>query len=573
MQENIKELRAEISACKRTEETLARLNRHLQTLYECNRALIHATNESELLQSICEILVKIGGLRMVWVGYREFDEQKTIRPIAQAGHDEGYVASVKVTWADTERGRGPAGVAIRTGKVCSIQDVQTDMGFAPWRTEALSRGYLSCVALPLLSDGEPFGALGLYASEPGAFNEQALEQFTELANNLAFGAMALRTRRERNCAEEKLRRSEAYLAEGQRLSHTGSWAWVIATGEIFWSQEMYRIFGLDPATAKLNINSIVQYRHPEDRDFVQRTFDVAIRERKDFEIESRIICPDGAIKQLHTVGHPFFDETGSLTEFIGVVMDVSEQRRTEGALREAQSELARVARATMMGELTTSIAHEVNQPLAAVVTNANACFRWLAAEPPNFDEARAAVQRIVRDGNRASEVITHIRSLLKKGRSLKTRLNVNDVIHEVVALARSEVRQRGATLQTDLAADLPLVFADRVQLQQLLMNLVMNALDAMNTETCRSRLLRLHTRAHESNAILVAVQDSGIGLEAKQMERLFEAFYTTKPEGLGLGLSISRSIVEAHGGRLWAVLNDGPGATFQFTLPIEHEET
>ena len=550
------------------EETLAGMRRNLQTLYQCNRALIHATEEYELLQSVCQILVEVGGLRMVWIGYRQFDQEKTIRPVAIAGYDEGYVETVKGTWADSERGHGPLGTAVRTGKPCWTKDIRGDANFATWKGEALKRGYGSSIALPLMSDGEPFGAFSLYAAKPDAFDESTLEQLTELANNLAYGVMALRTRKERKHAEDKLRRSETYLVEGERLSHTGSWALNISSGEVFWSQEIYRIFGLASGTA-LNTDLLTQFRHPEDRLFVRQTIETAIREGRDFEMDSRVVLPEGLVKHVHTVGHPVFNESGELTEFIGVVMDTTERKRSEEALREAQAELARVARATTMGELTASIAHEVNQPLAAVVTNANACLRWLAAETPDLDEARAAAQRIVRNGNRASDVIARIRGFLKKGEPITVQLGVNDVVREIIMLTQGEVLRRDASLLTELADGLPAVSADRVQLQQLLLNLMMNALDAMSAVTDRPRVLRIRTSTYESAVILVAFRDSGVGLNPEQMERLFEAFYTTKPEGMGMGLSISRSIVEMHGGRLWATPNDGPGATFQFTLPIE----
>ena len=544
------------------------MRRNLQTLYQCNRALIRATEEYELLRSVCQILVDVGGLRMVWIGYRQFDQENSIRPVAIAGYDEGYVETVKGTWANSERGHGPLGTAIRTGKPCWTRDIRRDANFAIWKGEALKRGYGSSIALPLRSDGEPFGAFSLYATEPDAFNENTLEQFTELANNLAYGVMALRTREERKQAEDKLRRSESYLVEGERLSHTGSWALNISSGELFWSQENYRIFGLDSGTP-LNRDLLTQFDHPDDRLFVKQTIDSAICEGRDFEMDSRIVLPNGSVKHVHTVGHPVFNESGDLTEFIGVVMDTTERKRSGEALREAQAELARVARATTMGELTASIAHEVNQPLAAVVINAGACLRWLAAETPNLDEARAAVREIVRDGNRASDVIARIRGLLKKGEPVTVQLSVNDVVREIIMLTQGEVLRRDASLLTELADGLPAVLADRVQLQQLLLNLMMNALDAMSAVTDRPRVLRIRTSTYDPATILVALRDSGVGLNPGQMERLFEAFYTTKSEGMGMGLSISRSIVEMHGGRLWATPNDGFGATFQFTLPIE----
>jgi len=263
------------------------------------------------------------------------------------------------------------------------------------------------------------------------------------------------------------------------------------------------------------------------------------------------------------------DEQGRPVAVLQTNNDITERKRAEEAWREAQAELAHITRITTMGELTASIAHEVNQPLAAVVTNGNACLRWLAAVPPNFDEARSAIHRIVRDATRASDVIARIRALVKKDKSVARRLDVNDLLREIVELTQSEVARRGASLQANLGANLPAVTGDRVQLQQVLLNLIINAVDAMSALTDRPRVVRIGAHEAESKSILIAVEDSGVGLNPEQAARLFDAFYTTKAAGLGMGLSISRSIVEAHGGKLWATPNEGPGATFQFTLPIE----
>ena len=240
-----------------------------------------------------------------------------------------------------------------------------------------------------------------------------------------------------------------------------------------------------------------------------------------------------------------------------------------GALQLAQAELAHVTRVMTMGELTASIAHEVNQPLAGVVANGSACLRWLATRPPNLDEARTAIQRIIRDGSRAVGVLTRVRALVKKGEPAKERLDVNGVIDEILALTEGEVRRNNVSLQTDLAANLPAIIGDRVQLQQVILNLIINGIEAMNTIKDRERVLRIRTARQNPDGVLVAVKDSGIGLAPAQFERIFEAFYTTKQEGLGMGLSISRSIVENHAGRLWASPNDGSGATFQFTIPLQ----
>ena len=372
---------------------------------------------------------------------------------------------------------------------------------------------------------------------------------------------------ERRRAEEELRRSEAYLSEGQRISHTGSWGWNVATGELFWSQEHFRIFGFDPEAAKPSYAMFLERIHPNDRTFVEQAVNWAIRERTDFELDYRIVLADGSTKYLQSLGHPVIGESGDLVEFVGTVIDATERKGAEEALREAQAELAHVTRAMTMGELAASIAHEINQPLAAVVTNGGACLRWLAGESPNLYEAREAAQRVIREGNRANEVITGIRALMRKTDTEKTRLDMNEVIEEVILLTRSETTRRGVTVRMELAADLPPVFGDRVQLQQLMLNLLMNGIEAMAAVNDRPRELLIQSRSHESDRMLIAVQDCGMGIAMEDLEKIFDAFYTTKSQGMGMGLAICRSIIEAHGGRLWATPNEGEGATIQFTLP------
>jgi signal transduction histidine kinase len=256
-----------------------------------------------------------------------------------------------------------------------------------------------------------------------------------------------------------------------------------------------------------------------------------------------------------------FNTSGDLVEMVGTNMDVTERKRAEEALREAQADFAHVTRVTTMGELTASIAHEVNQPLAAVITNGNAGLRWLAADPPILDEALECLRRIIRDGNRASDVIARLRALVKKSAPAKARLDLSETIQEVLAMIDPEARRHRVSVRTNLAAGLPPVRGDRLQVQQVILNLVMNGIEAMYPVTDRTREVCIWSQRHEADTVLVAVQDTGIGLDPKNMARLFDAFFTTKPGGMGVGLSISRTIVEAHGGRLWATPNDGPGAT------------
>jgi C4-dicarboxylate-specific signal transduction histidine kinase len=249
--------------------------------------------------------------------------------------------------------------------------------------------------------------------------------------------------------------------------------------------------------------------------------------------------------------------------------EIAEREAAEEGLIRAQAEIARIARITTMGELVASIAHELNQPLGSIVTSGDACLRWLTAKPPNLDEVRQAVEAIIRDGTRASSVLVRIRGLLRRGERLRERSDINDIISEVIALSHSELRRNGASLRTEMPGNLPSIVVDRVLLQQVILNLIMNAVDAMRAVSDRARVLRIRTEEQSSGSIVVLVQDSGVGLDPKHSSRMFEAFFTTKADGIGMGLTISRSIIEAHGGRLWAVANGEPGSTFCFTLPID----
>jgi PAS domain S-box-containing protein len=380
---------------------------------------------------------------------------------------------------------------------------------------------------------------------------------------------------DRKRAEEALRRSEGYLAEAQRLTRTGSWAWNAATRHsVYWSQENYRLFGFDPEGGIPSDEAFYQRIHPEDRDRVRRE---VFLERPDegshFDVEFRIVLPDGAIKYVRSTGHPVRNISGDLLEYVGTSIDVTERKRAEEErerLRQAQTDLAHVNRVTTMGELTASLAHEVNQPIAAAVTNANTCLRWLAGDCPNVEEARAAATRIVKDGMRAAEIISRTRVLFKKGTPQRELVDVNEAIREMIVLLRGETTRFNILVRTELAADLPQVMGDRVQLQQVMMNLIMNSIDAMKGVD-GARELEIKSQQAENEQVLVSVSDTGVGLPVQQADQIFNAFFTTKFQGTGMGLSISRSIVESHGGRLWAADNSPRGASFCFSLSTKAE--
>jgi PAS domain S-box-containing protein len=445
----------------------------------------------------------------------------------------------------------------------------------------------SILCLPIVKQARLAGALYLENNmTPRAFTSDRVAVLELLASQAAISLENARLyadlKREnlvRKRAEDELRLSEGLMAEGQRISRTGSWDWNIKTGKLVWSAEQRRIFGLLSDVREVTFDYFASMIHPADRSFALQTINDAIRVRGSFDQEFRIVLPDGGVTYVQGSGRPVVQESGEVDEYIGVVMDITEQkraqeelRRSEANLRKVQGELAHVTRVTTMGELAASIAHEVNQPIAGVVLNGNACLRWLARvkeDSVNLAEAREALQRIVRDGSRAGEVIARIRTLFKKSETAKGPLDLNEAVREVIVLARSEMDKKRITRKLQLADDLPRVHGDRVQLQQVLLNLILNAMEAMSTVEGRPRELTIGTRVHQKIEVLVTVRDSGIGLDPETMEKVFAPFHTTKPGGLGMGLSISRSIVENHSGRLWATANNGPGATFQFTLSAD----
>jgi signal transduction histidine kinase len=381
----------------------------------------------------------------------------------------------------------------------------------------------------------------------------------------------LRDITERKRAEQALRRSEAFLAEGQHLGQIGSYSWRVATDEITWSAELYRIYEIKigvPVTLEL-IRSRV---HPEDVTLIEKMkmVEQAREGGYNFEWQYRLLMPDRSIKYMHAVAHSTRDQNGQL-EYIASVQDVTARRLAEEALSKARSALSHVARVTSLGVLTASIAHEVNQPLSGIVTNASTCLRMLAADPPNVEGARETARRTIRDGNRASEVITRLRALYGKKDPTSESVDLNEATREVLALSMSELQRGQVILRPELTDDLPLVTGDRMQLQQVILNLIRNASDAMSTVDDRPRQLLIRTERDEDDRVRLTVQDAGVGFDSQAADRLFESFYTTKNDGMGIGLSVSRSIIESHHGRLWATLNKGPGATFSFSIPRASE--
>jgi PAS domain S-box-containing protein len=375
---------------------------------------------------------------------------------------------------------------------------------------------------------------------------------------------------ERKRNELELRRSEAYLAEAERMSHIGSWAWNPATrANTYWSAEMYRIHQRDPLDGPLSLEEQRSLRRPEDWANFMQALDRSIREKIDLDFEIPLVFSDGSIKYLHVLGHPVVDAGGNVVELSGITRDVTEQqhaRAARDALQRMEARLARASQIATLGEVSASIAHEINQPLTAIIANAHMCSDSLSSESVNMADARSLIQEILECGYQAADVVQRTRTLFKGGTFERTTLDINEVAREVINLMRSEAGKRCVALEIDLETELPKIFGDRVQIQQVLVNLCVNGFDAMDSLVDRPRKLSMRTRVHGSTAIRVEVQDSGIGL--REPDRIFEAFFTTKQNGMGMGLPICRSIIELHDGHLWPQSDRGPGTTFCFTLPV-----
>lgn len=374
---------------------------------------------------------------------------------------------------------------------------------------------------------------------------------------------------EQKRAEEALRHSEAFLAQAQHLSRIGSYSWHQATDEISWSDELYRIYELEigvPITLKL-IRSRV---HPEDLTLYEKMVEQVAGGGHDFDWQYRLLMPDQSIKYMHAVAHATRDQNGQL-EYVAAVQDVTAHHLSELALDKARTDLAYVARVMSLGSLAASIAHELNQPLSGIVTNASTCQRMLAGAPPNIEGALETARRTIRDANRASEVIKRLRALFAGKEASIEPVNLNEAVEEVIALSLNGLQRNHVIVRSELAKDLSPVMGDRVQLQQVVLNLLLNGSDAMRTVHDRPRQLIIKTARDDGQRVRLSVRDAGAGFEPQAAEKLFESFYTTKSEGMGIGLSVSKSIIESHNGRLWAELNDGPGATFSFSIPCGHE--
>jgi PAS domain S-box-containing protein len=540
----------DITERKQAEELRAARSRQIAVRADVSSALAGENTLRGILQSCAEAVVRHLGAAFarIWVVTKD---RQLLELQASAGlytHLDGAHGSIPV-------GHLKVGLIALEKTPHVTNDVINDPRVSDPRW-ARDEGMVAFAGFPLLAGGHVVGVLAMFSREP--ISPSVMETLAAISDTLAQGI-------QRKQAENEVRRSETFLAEAQALSQTGSWGWNTVTGELFWSRETYRIFGFDPEVTP-TLAMVAEVMDPDDRLRFEGDTQALARDRTDFEREYRLRLRDGSIKHVHVLGRFAAGGFPDL-DFIGSIMDVTERKVAADALLKTQAELAEVTRLTTMGELAASIAHEINQPLAAVVTNAQVCGRLLRGQPPPWGEVESAVADIAEAGRRASDVIVRIRTLLRKGVSEPVELSVNDVIGDVIALTRETTQQKRVLLNTRLTADLPHVLADRVQLQQVLINLISNASDAMSEVDDRARRLTISSMFNDELQVEVAVADAGVGIDAAHRSRIFEPFFTTKADGMGMGLAICRGIVEACGGRLWAAANPDAGTTVSFALP------
>lgn len=462
---------------------------------------------------------------------------------------------------------GPSSLSVIEKAPILVADLANDPRWqaSVWQSLMKTVGYASSYSMPVISSsGEASGVLAVYRRDKAAPTKQEQElvsRFTKIAGIAIDRAQADAAL---HASEQELRETVAQLIEGQRLTKTGSFTADVRQDRYRWSDEFYRIFEIDPETPP-HLGAVRARIHPEDLQLFDAEMQLRI-EGSGSDFDFRVVTPNGGLKHFRGVAQ-IIEHLGDEPVFMGTVQDITDGKLAEEALNRTRSELAHVARVATLNAMTASIAHEVSQPIFGILTNANTCVRMLAADPPNLTGAAETTRRTIRDANRASEVIKRLRAMFSAKASVMEIADFNEVVNEVIALSMSELRRNNASLQTDFADDLPRVSVDRVQLQQVILNLLLNAADAMAGIEDRPRTILVQTGLDDNNRIRLNVRDSGTGFDPNSVEKLFSAFYTTKEKGMGVGLSISRSIIEKHKGRLWAEVNQGPGATFSFYIP------
>ena len=580
----------DITERKKAEESMSRLNRTLRTLTKCNETLVRAENESDLLHDICRVILEDGGYRFAWVGYAEYDEARSIRPVAHAGHEEGYLETLNITWADTERGQGPSGTAIRTGLPSYIKDIRRDPSFAIWRDEAVKRGYMSSLAIPIISAGQ-IGSLNIYASEPDAFDDQEIELMVQLSNDMAYGIKSLRTREKHEQTTEALCES---LEEYQKLAAARDQERNLLRALIDSIPDL--IFFKDHASVYLGCNKAFEaFAGRMEKDLIGLTdLDMFPREVGEFfrEMDRQMMAqrmlrrneewvdyPDGRHVFLETLKTPFYDQEGKVLGLIGISRDITERNQAEDERKKLEAQLQQAQKMEAIGQLAGGIAHDFNNILTAIIGYSEIiCMRMDKKSP-----LRHYVDQVQTSAGRAAELTA---SLLAFSRKQVLHIKPIDLCEVVRGLKKmlGRIIREDIDFQTKVAERDLIVLADKGQIEQVLMNLVTNAKDAMPNggslaievypAVMDNRFMHAHGFGEPGNYACISVTDTGHGMDEETRKRIFEPFFTTKEvgKGTGLGMAIIYGIIKQHNGYINVYSEPDRGTTFSIYLPLITEE-
>ena len=566
----------DITERKRSEDERKKTNRMLRMISDCNQALIRSKNEQELLDDVCEIVVKEGGYRLAWVGYAKHDEEKSVLPTAQAGFEVGYLETLNITWADTERGRGPAGTSIRTGKPRISRNILTDPDFAPWREEARKRGYASVIGLPIITKRGESGSITVYSSEPDAFDETETSFLTELADDVAYGIDTLRTREEREQAEKSIRQSEEKLAEAQRMAHIGNWELNLKTSELSWSEGIFSIFEIDKKRFGASYEAFLDAIHPDDRESVSKAYADSLENKTAYDITHRLLLSDGRIKYVHEKCNTFYDDDGAPTRSVGTVQDVTERKLAEEERRKLETHVQHAEEARKLGMLAGGVAHDFNNLLFAILGNTDLALDELPPSSP----ARGNIEDIQNTAKLASNLSRQMLAYSGRGKFNIAIINLNEFIAELIDLLKASIPKK-IIVEYNLADDLPLIEADSTQLNQVILNLITNASEAignkkgsitvttysMKSDSDSLAMTYFYDDTLEGVCVCLEVRDSGIGMDEETRNKMFDPFYSTKPTGRGLGMPTLLGIVRGHKGAIKVESEPSKGSTITVMLP------
>jgi len=557
----------DISGRKRSEAALQRQNRTLRTLIKCNDALVRAENEQDLLNDICATIVEIGGYPLAWVGYAENDERKTVRPVAWAGRKVAYLEQLDLTWDDVERGSGPTGTAIREGIPCVANDFLNDPRCLHWREVARNHGCHSSISIPLIISSGTIGALSIYSAEADAFDEEEQNLMVQLAGDLAYGIMSLRTRDERIRIQEALNKNLDNLAEAQAIAHLGSWEFDLITGEESRSDEFFRILGLPVSETSRPQDSAFEYVHPADLDLVLQKFTATLEVGSPYDVEYRIIRPDGMERMVHAKGKTVKDSRGKITRFFGTVLDITERRKLEEKYLHAQKMEA-------VGHLAGGIAHDFNNILTAIIG-----YQYLLVERLVDEKSKHFAGQVTKLTEKAANLTGDLLSFCRKDTIQTKQMDLNDTIRNAADMLKRLIEE-DVDLRLSLSEEPLPILGMSNRIGQVLMNLSTNARDAMpaggvlaiTTEntTIGDDFVRAHEYGVPGRYALVSVSDTGCGMDEETRKRIFEPFFTTKEvgKGTGLGLASVYGIVQQHGGFIHVYSEPGEGTSFLIYLPL-----